>query len=253
MDSYKLTENDKANIKFLVDKGLGGRPWNRNYIDSVNPTARDKSIILYATKYGLETYYNLHGARDVSRATPEMLENLKLKDKLEKIIMIEVPELTKLNMNYIARRIFPDSYKDPENVFEKKLTQSLYNDVLDGTTEFPKQYFTYSRYQDKARTRAIWCLEVYLNATFASIEDMYDTFAQGNILVRLKNAKLLNAYKGCGYIYPIDYLHDCIYTSPVHTSKYELMYQQMRYKLTVVDLNEKIRRENAKNKRIANA
>lgn len=249
MDSFRLTENDKATVKFLVDKGLSGRSWNRNYIDVINPKAKDKAIILYATEYGLGTYYNLHGAKQISHATTEMLEKLKLKDKLEKIIMVEVPELPELDMNYVARRLYPHAYKEPEEVFEKKLTQNLYNAVLDGTTDFPKQYFTTSRYQDKAKTRAIWCLEVYLNENFTTIEEMYETFAQGNILVRLKNAKILTAFKGCGYTYPIDYLHECISTSPEHKPCHELMYQQIRYKLTVVDYNERIRRENVKKKK----
>lgn len=227
----ELSEDDKNSIHYLVTRQLGGRAWWKEYVASKHPTDYDKQKILYAFKYTLSEFYGIDNPRDMLLVTDDMVEKTGLKPWLEKYIMKDAPEIAGVDMKYITYRIFP-KYFDHTDV-EKKLVQNYYNEILDGTKKLSKQYFCYKKDAEKAKKRAIWWLEVMLNSTYTSIEEMYQAFSSNDILVRLKNAKLQTAYLGCEYQHPIDYLHDCISSSPKHTEEHELLYQITRYHLQV--------------------
>lgn len=227
----ELSENDKSSIEYLVTRQLGGRSWWKEYISSKHPNDYDKKKVLYAFQYTLSEFFGVEGPQAMLQVTDKMIEQTGLKSWLEKYIMKDAPEIAGVDIKYITYRIFP-KYFSHENV-EKKIVQSYYGEILDGTKKLSKQYFCYKKDAEKARKRAIWWLEVMLNSSYTSIEDMYQAFSSNDILVKLKNAKLQTAYHGCEYPHPIDYLHDCISSSPQHTSDHELLYQITRYRLQV--------------------
>lgn len=227
--NFNLTEYEKSDIRYLVDRELRARKWWNKYLETTYPSNKDKEKVLYATWYALSEYCGYHKPREIIAVSDDTLKKLKLYTKLETVVMKDVPEIDGVDMNYIVRLLFPGYFKENEQDFAKRLVQNCYNAVLDGSRSFSKHYFDRRLHHQVAVSRAHACLEYAINEQYSSIKDAYYDFASNGVISKLRSMNLESAWKQCGYILPIDYLHDTVVNTPEHTDDDELLYQELRF------------------------
>lgn len=254
MRRVTLTWAEKIDCKFYIDQMLFGRESMKPFFSFTNknptPSDRDKAKLIYMLKYELKEYFGIDTPDSVLEMTEEQFKKTGLFRKIKQILLNDVPEINGVDPVYITRLLFPGHFKETDDEFLKEMAQNYFSDETDSGRSLANQYFSKKLYPETAEKKACWCLEIILNRDFTSIEEMYKAFSSSSINTYLRKQHLLGAMTGCGYEFPIDYLHETIKDDKHHTESNELLYQMNRWKLKMLDVinEEKKEKTNAKNK-----